>query len=110
MIRSSVTRYLLEALVRNFRAMITSRRHFLSTSARAAAGLAVAPTFASILQSCTSDTPVGPTGNWVELANALEGTLVMRDDIDFARLNTQYAVLAAATSASTHSSLCKCFR
>lgn len=92
MIRPSVTRYLLEALIRIFRAMITSRRHFLSTSARAAAGLAVAPTFASILQSCTSDTPVGPTGNWVELANALEGTLVMRDDIDFARLNTQYAL------------------
>ena len=72
--------------------MITSRRHFLSTGARAAASLAVAPTFASILQSCTSDAPVGPTGPWVELGNALQGSLVMRDDIDFAKLNTQYAL------------------
>jgi len=72
--------------------MITTRRHFLSTGARAAAAVAVAPTFASILQSCTSDAPVGPTGNWVELAGSLQGSLVMRDDIDFAQLNTQYAL------------------
>lgn len=76
----------------SFRFMITTRRHFLSTGARAAASLAVAPTFAAILQSCTSDTPVGPTGAWAELANALQGSLVMRDDLDFAAVNIQYAL------------------
>lgn len=72
--------------------MITSRRHFLSTGARAAAAAAVVPSFAAILQACTSDAPVGPSGSWVELSNALQGKLYMRDDIDFSRLNTQYAL------------------
>ena len=70
----------------------SSRRRFLTTGMRAAAGLAVAPSFASLIQSCTSDTPVGPSGKWIELAEALEGLLVVREDLDFARLNTQYAL------------------
>ena len=72
--------------------MITSRRHFLSTGARAAASVAVAPTFAAIIQSCSSSSPVGPSGAWAELAGSLTGKLVMSDDLDFAMLNTQYAL------------------
>lgn len=75
----------------------SSRRSFLGTGLRAAAGVALAPSFAAFLQSCTTDSPVGPTGNWVELADALQGTLVMRDDLDFSRLNTQYALAYLST-------------
>ncbi|MGA0833173.1 MAG: FAD-binding protein, partial [Candidatus Kapaibacteriota bacterium] len=75
----------------------SSRRSFLGTGVRAAAGIALAPSFAAFLQSCTTDSPVGPTGNWVELADALQGTLVMRDDLDFIRLNTQYALAYLST-------------
>lgn len=69
-----------------------SRRAFLANGMRAAAGIALVPSFASILQSCTADNPVGPTGVWSELAAEIEGLLVMRDDLDFQRLNTQYAL------------------
>ena len=72
--------------------MSTSRRGFISTGIRAAAGLALAPSFAAFLESCKSKNPIGPTGNWTELAKNLKGSLVMASDIDFAKLNTQYAL------------------
>ena len=72
--------------------MPTSRRDFISKGVFAGAGLMLAPSFASLLESCTVKDPVGATGNWVELAKSLKGKLVMAGDIDFSRLNTQYAL------------------
>ena len=56
------------------------------------AGLAIAPSFASIIESCISDNPTGPLGNWAELAKAMRGKLVMADDLDFSRVNVQWAL------------------
>jgi hypothetical protein len=86
--------------------MATSRRGFISTGMRTAVGLAVIPSFATFLESCTTKTPAGPTGIWKELVNSIKGTLVMADDIDFARLNTQYA-LAYLSEVSQAIALCK---
>ncbi len=72
--------------------MTTSRRDFLGNSMRAAIGLAIAPTFATFIQSCTKEDISGPRGKWADLARSLNGSLVMRDDLDFTRLNTQYAL------------------
>jgi FAD/FMN-containing dehydrogenase len=70
----------------------TSRREFISTGVRAAAGLTLISSFAVALESCTKENPVGPTGIWDDLAKSMEGKLVMSSDIDFSRLNTQYAL------------------
>lgn len=86
--------------------MSTSRRGFISTGVRAAAGLALAPSFAAFLESCKTKNPVGPTGNWADLAKTLKGSLVMAEDIDFATLNTQYA-LAYLSEEPQAIALCK---
>ena len=72
--------------------MNTTRRRFISTGMLAAAGMTVAPSFAAFLQNFTSNNPVGPTGKWIELAKLIKGSLIMRNDLDFKRLNTQYAL------------------
>lgn len=69
-----------------------SRRSFLSKGVQSMAGLAIAPSFASIIESCISDNPTGPLGNWAELAKAMRGKLVMADDLDFSRVNVQWAL------------------
>ena len=84
----------------------STRRGFISTGVRAAAGLALAPSFAAFLESCKSKNPVGPTGNWADLAKTLKGSLVMAEDIDFATLNTQYA-LAYLSEEPQAIALCK---
>lgn len=72
--------------------MNNTRRNFISNSFRTAVGLSIAPTFASFMQSCTVPNPKGATGIWEDLSKSLSGVLIMREDIDFARLNTQYAL------------------
>lgn len=70
------------------------------------AGLAIAPSFASIIESCISDNPVGPSGTWAELAKAMQGKLVMADDLDFSKLNMQFS-LAYLSKVPEAIALCK---
>lgn len=86
--------------------MNESRRSFISNSAKAAVGLTVLPTFASLLQGCKKDTIEGPQGDWLALANSIQGSLVMQGDLDFARLNTQFA-LAYLSEIPQAIALCK---
>jgi FAD/FMN-containing dehydrogenase len=86
--------------------MSTSRREFISKGVRAAAGLTLATSFVSVLESCTSDNPVGPVGVWIELGQSLKGKLIMAGDIDFSRLNMQYA-LAYLSEVPQAIALCK---
>lgn len=72
--------------------MSNSRRGFIAKGIRSAAGLALAPSFAALLESCKTKNAIGPTGNWVELEKSLKGTLIMASDIDFSKFNTQYAL------------------
>jgi FAD/FMN-containing dehydrogenase len=86
--------------------MAISRRGFISKGIQSMAGLALAPSFASIVESCISDNPVGPSGNWVELAKAMTGKLVMADDLDFSKVNVQWA-LAYLSETPEAIALCK---
>lgn len=72
--------------------MSTSRRSFISTGMLAAAGITIVPTFAAFLESCQVKNPIGPSGIWAELAIELKGSLLMAEDIDFKKFNTQYAL------------------
>ena len=86
--------------------MSLTRRGFISKGMQSMAGLAIAPSFASFIESCLSDNPIGPSGNWAELAKAMQGKLVMADDLDFSKLNMQFA-LAYLSKVPEAIALCK---